>query len=143
MAVAAPTSIHTNGRDGYGKLYTLLDAVTVDTTTDAIEVLGMKAITIEFTEGGTVNNRSGVLTMEGSIDGGTTFRAYNMLVDNLAATNAQTRVKLASKTRATAGTDLLGVDLEFTQFTHVRFVLDITDGGSPTGNYTLKALATR
>jgi hypothetical protein len=121
------------------KIITAHSAITETTTSSAIPVQGAKRIGIEFTEGGTVNNRSGVLTITGSLDGGTNFRDYNMLIDNVTNTNVQNLTRVASKTRAAAGTDILGLDMSI-PFTHIKAVVTITDGASPTGNFTVKVL---
>jgi len=101
-------------------------------------VAGAKAIAISLTEGGTVNNRSGVLTVFVSVDGGVTFHATNMLIDNVTNTNDQTLTRVASKTRNSAGTDLLFLDpIVAETITHIKTVLAVTDTGSPTGNFTV------
>jgi hypothetical protein len=101
-------------------------------------VAGAKAIAISLTEGGTVNNRSGVLTVFVSMDGGVTFHATNMLIDNVTNSNSETLTRVASKTRAAAGTDLLFLDPIVAQsITHIKTVLAITDTALPTGNFTV------
>jgi hypothetical protein len=103
-----------------------------------ILVAGAKTIAISLTEGGTVNNRSGVLTVFISVDGGVTFQATNMLIDNVTNTNAQTPTRVASKTRAAAGTDVLFLDpIVVGSITHIKTVLAITDTADPTGNFTV------
>lgn len=129
-----------NGQPSRARLISnVFEAVTADATSEAIECVGAKAIGIEFTEGGTVLNRSGVLTVLGSMDNGTNFRAYNLLIDNVVGDNTKTVARLASKTRAAAGTDLLGMDM-ILPFTHIKLSLDITDGATPTGTYTANVL---
>jgi len=117
------------------------DAITATVLIAAVKpdlVAGAKAIAISLTEGGTVNNRSGVLTVFVSVDGGVTYHATNMLIDNAANTNAQNLTRVASKTRAAAGTDLLFLDpIVAETITHIKTVLAITDTDSPTGNFTV------
>ena len=122
---------------------TLLNAITEDTTSSAQLVAGAKGIGIEFTEGGTVNNRSGVLTITVSMDGGTSFRAYNMLIDNLSNAITEGLTRVDSKTRNSAGTDILWMTPEtLGGITHIKASIDVTDGASPTGNFTVKAIIT-
>jgi len=104
----------------------------------AVLIAGADSIAIALTEGGTVNNRSCVMTVYGSVDGGTTFVALNMLVDNVTNTNAQNLTRVASKTRAAAGTDLLFLDKKIAgSLTHLKFAMVLTDGAAPTGNFTV------
>lgn len=120
------------------------DDITADVlVADATPVLvaGARSVGIAFKENGTVNNRSGVLTLWGSMDGGTTYVQLNMLITN--ATNAITEgvVRVASITRAAAGTDFLIIDPLILQcLTHIKAQVDITDGGSPTGSFDVDAV---
>lgn len=120
-------------------IHTNHSAITATATGAAINVVGAKRIGIEFTEGGTVLNRSGVLTVVVSLDGGTTFRAFSMLISNVTNTNAQNLTRVASVTRNTAGTDIIAISPEI-PFTHIKTVVTITDGGTPTGDFTVKVL---
>jgi len=118
------------------------DAIEADVlVADAKAVLcaGAKAIMLTLTEAGSVNNRSGVATVWVSNDG-TNFCQYNMLIDNLANTNSQTLTRVSSKTRASAGTDVLFFDpMTLGGITHFKVQIDITDGASPVGTFTVKA----
>jgi hypothetical protein len=116
------------------------NAIIATATSVAISTLGAKKCTIEFTEAGTVNNRSGVLTITGAVTRGGTHRAINMLIDNVANSNVQNLTRVASKTRAAAGTDLLFLDLANYGFAEIKVVVTITDGASPTGNFTVNVL---
>ena len=124
------------------QVVTPLDAITEDTTSGAFDISGAKAICIEFTEGGTVLNRSGVLTVTVSTDG-SDFRAYSMLIDNIANTNGETLTRVASKTRAAAGTDVLWMTPETLAFKEMKVAIDVTDTTTPTGNYTVKVTTFR
>ncbi len=102
---------------------------------------GAKSVAIQITEGGTVNNRSGAFTFFVSADGGDTFVAYNMVIDNVANSNVQNKTRIASKTRASAGTDVLFLDPEtLGAITHFKVVPTITDAAAPTGNFTVTAM---
>ena len=121
---------------------TALDSITATATSNDVNIVGAKAIGIELTEGGVVLNRSGELTITVSNDG-ENYRAYNMLIDNVANTNAQTLTRVASKTRAAAGTDILWLTPETLSFKSLKAVLTITDGDTPTGNFTVKVIVLR
>jgi hypothetical protein len=117
---------------------TILDEITATNTPDAIDIKHAKKITLEFTEGGTVNNRSGELVITASIDDSTFVTIYP--IDNVANDNSKVLTRVASKTRAAAGTDLLFLDLKHFGFSSIKATCTITDGADPTGNFTLKAL---
>lgn len=123
------------------ELISVYSAITATPTPVAINVENAKRSTIVLTEGGTVNNRSGALAVTGSVDG-ENFYALNMLVDNVTNTNAQTITRVASKTRSTAGTDLIGIDFTLLPVNWIKIALTITDGATPTGNFTVKLLNT-
>ena len=115
------------------------NAITATNTPVSISCAGAKKIGIIFTEGGSVNARSGALTLTVSLDNGKTYVSYNMLIDNVANTNAQNFTRIASKTRAAAGNDILWLDPStLGVITHIKNLVTITDGGSPTGNFTVK-----
>ena len=128
------------GAPGVIEIVTTESEITADNTAVAVPCAGAKRIGIVFTEGGTVNNRSGVLTITTSLDG-TTFYAYSMLISNTANSNAQNLTRVASITRATAGTDICWMTPEtLGTIIALKTNLDITDGDSPTGNYTIKVI---
>jgi hypothetical protein len=125
----------------YTQKFTLIPTGTTATTTSQIfETQTAEKIIIELAEGGTVLNRSGALTVFGSIDGGTDFVQINTLVDNVTNTNAQQLTRVASKTRAAVGIDLIAVDLEYFAYTHMKVTLTVTDGVTPTGNFHVEAI---
>ncbi len=131
---------HLTHSEGIVYLPVMHSAITATATSVAQLAAGAKAIMIEFTEAGTVNNRSGVLTITVSLDGGTNYRAYSMLISNAANTNGQTLTRVASITRASAGTDICWLTSEtLGGITHIKATVTITDGASPTGNFTVKA----
>jgi len=129
---------HKTYTQGIVKAHTLLSEVTEDTTSDSVWVAGAKGIMIVFTEGGTVLNRSGVLTVNLSNDDDN-FYACNLLVDNVANAIAEGITRVGSKTRAVAGTDVLFIESKFLgAVTRLNVKLDVTDAATPTGNYTVK-----
>lgn len=132
---------HRTYSKGIVYLPVMLDAITATATSGLQVCAGAEAIGIEFTEGGTVLNRSGVLTITVSLDDGATFRAYSMLIDNATNTSSQTLARIASKTRASAGTDILWFTPEtLGAITHIKATVTLTDGATPTGNFTVKAV---
>ena len=117
------------------EVVTAHDAIIIDATSDAIDISGAKAICIEFTGTG-ITTREAVLTATISVDG-TNFHAYSMLIDNAANTNAQTLLRVASKTRTATGTDILWMTPETLAFKEMKIAIDITDSGTPAGSYTV------
>ncbi len=104
---------------------------------------GAKSIMLQLTEGGTVLNRSGVLTLYVSNDG-EKFTAYNMLIENAANSNSQTLKRVATVTRAAAGTDIMWLTPEtLGAITYFKAQIAITDGATPTGNFSLIATIQR
>lgn len=123
--------------------FTAHSAITDDATSGAIEVAGARGVGIIFTEAGTVNNRQADLTITVSGDG-TNFYAYSMLISNATNTNGQDFTRIATKNRAGAGTDILWLTPEtLGGLTHLKVALDVTDGDTPTGNFTVKVIVTR
>lgn len=119
---------------------TLHSVITATATSVAQLVAGAKAVMIEFTENATVLNRSGILTITVSNDGGTNYYAYSMLISNAANSNSQTLLRVASITRASAGTDICWLTPEtLGGITHIKATVTITDGGTPTGTFNVKA----
>ena len=125
---------------------TLHSAITADVlVADAVPavVAGARAIGVMFKENGTVNNRSGVLTLWGSMDGGTTYVQLNMLISNEANTHSENLERVSSVTRAAAGADLIFLEeLVAASLTHLKAQVDITDGSTPTGSFTVEAVIT-
>jgi len=126
---------------------TLLSAVGVSTSpltvTSATQpVAGAKGVGFELT-GASITTRSAVFTVTASMDGGTTYNAYSMLISNLANTNSQTLTRVASITRAATGTDMCWMTPEtLSGITHIKATLVITDTGTPAGTFTVKAVVT-
>jgi hypothetical protein len=120
----------------------IYDEITADVLFAAAKVIpcfGAKAIALQFIEGGTVNNRSGVLSIQVSGDG-TNFTTYSMLISNTANTNSQTITRVASLTRNSAGNDVIFFSPEsLGAITHFKAQIAITDSALPTGNFTLIA----
>lgn len=105
----------------------------------AIPCFGAKSIALHLTEAST-NNRSGVLTLYVSIDGGTTFEQYKKIYDNTENTNAQQPTHVTNVTRSSDGTSILWFDPDtLGAITHFKVDLAVTDGGSPAGTFTVQA----
>jgi hypothetical protein len=125
---------------GIVKSNLLHDAITATVAVDDAkpeQVAGAKSIVIQFIEGGTVNNRSGLLQVYGTCDG-TNWVLLNLLVDNLANTESQNLTRVASKTRATAGSDLLALDPAIVgALKEIKAAVTITDAALPTGNFSV------
>ena len=86
----------------------VLDAVTVTTTSDPVNVSGYKRIGIQILASA-ITSGNGVFTVEATSDG-TNWKALATLIDNVANTNAQQLTRVASKTLSTNGSDFLYLD---------------------------------
>lgn len=113
---------------------------TVDATntSDGINIVGAKRVTIVFEELGTVNNRSGVLTLTGQLEKDGTYYAINGLVDNVSNAITEGIVRVANKTRNANGANILALPMEF-GWQNIKATVTVTDGGSPTGFFQVKA----
>ena len=115
----------------------VLDAITATNTPAAIDVSDVSRMTIAVSSAGTFNARSGVLTVTASVDG-TNYAAYNMLITNTTNTNSQTLTRVAATTAiSTTGQCAFYFIDNLTQFKYMKFLMTITDGGSPTGNLSV------
>ena len=124
---------------GDAKRVLALDEIEATAESDAIPCIGAKAILLTLVEGGTVLNRSGELTITVSNDG-EDFYDYDMLIDNTANSNAEQLTRVASKVRNSAGGDLLFFSKEtLGAINYFKVKVTLTDGGTPTGNFTVKA----
>lgn len=83
---------------------TLLNAVTATTTSDPVNVEGLRRIGFQFKR---ANHSSGssAFTVEGTING-TDWTALNLIVSNVTNTNAQTRTRVATVTLSSNTTAL-------------------------------------
>jgi hypothetical protein len=90
---------HKTYNNGVVYFPTVIDGVTDTTTSAAQPVAGAKSVGIDFfsTAVGATMDRVGTLTIEVSLDDGTTWRAYNMLIENTTNTNVQGLTRVASK----------------------------------------------
>ena len=114
---------------------TVISAVIETTTSSAQLVAGAKGVGIEFysTAVGGIQDRAGNITITVSMDGGTTFRAYNMLIDNVTNTNAQNFTRVASKelTAGSAQSAILWMTPEtLSGITHIKAVFTRTTAGT-------------
>jgi len=122
--------------------HVLHDAIPVadlaDTSVETL-VAGAKSIAFQIT-GATITTRSAVFTVTVSLDGGTTYQAYSMLISNATNTNAQGLTRVASVTQAATGTTVCWMTPEtLGAITHIQTALAITDTGTPVGTFTVKA----
>jgi len=108
-------------------------------TSIATLVAGARNIVFQLT-GATITTRSAILTVTVSLDNGTTYQAYSMLISNSANSNVQDLTRVASVTRAATGTDIFWMTPEtLGAITHIKTTLAITDTGTPVGTFTVKA----
>lgn len=119
---------------------TVLNAITATNTPIAIPYADVERSTIEITSAGTFLNRSGVLTIGGSVDG-TTYVPLNMIIPNVTNTNAQTLTRVAATTAiSTTGQSAVYFLDNLHAFKFLKFTMTVTDGATPTGNFTVKLL---
>jgi len=133
---------HYTYQKGITQPKTLLDAIGVSTTpltetSNSQQIAGAKSVMIELIGTG-ITTRSAVLTITAAVDGGTNFRAYNMLIDNLANANTEMLTRVASKTLAATGHNILWMTPEtLGAITHIKATLIITDTGTPAGTFSV------
>ena len=136
-----------------GIVYTpiLHNAITVTTTSLAQIVAGATAVGIEFFSSlvGATQDRAGNLTITVSMDGGTNYRAYNMLISNIAADAGagtagedigHTRVASLALTAGTAQSGIVWLDpITLGGITHIKAVFTRTTTGTA-GTFTARAV---
>jgi hypothetical protein len=109
-------------------LVTALNAVTATTTSNAINIEGAKKVVCRFVR---TNHSSGktVFTVTASLDG-TTYHAYNLLVDNVANAISEGITRVASYDTGTANADkIYALDLDYFAFKDIKITAtETTDG---------------
>jgi hypothetical protein len=128
---------------------TMIDEVTTTTTSSGQLIAGATGVGINFlsaneTVGETPTmDRAGTMTVEVSVDNGTTWIAYNMLIDNATNTNAQNFTRVASKQISSAvASHLYWMTPEtLPGLTHFRVKLTRNTEGTG-GTFTIKAVVT-
>lgn len=115
---------------------TALDAVTATTTSEEIDILGAKKVTLELTR---ANHSAGstTFTVGVSLDG-TTYVTFAKLVTNAAATNAQTQAKVASVALSSNTTSIVSLDLEHDTFMSMKITATETTDGTHTAKYLIE-----
>lgn len=103
-----------------------------------IECAGAKGVALTLTAKDIAGDRAIKLEVDVSIDG-TNYVGYNMLIDNLANTNAEGLTRVDSKTRNADGTDIVWMDPEtLGGITHLKVKAERTTAGSA-GTFTVTA----
>ena len=123
---------------------TVIDAVTDTATSSAQLVAGVRGVGIEFystaVEG--TQDRVGNIKITVSMDGGTTFRDYNMLIDNVVNTNVQNLTRVASKELTGISSAILWMTPEtLSGITHIKAVFTRTTPGT-NGTFTCNLVIT-
>ena len=123
---------------------TVIDAVTDTATSSAQLVAGVRGIGIEFysaaVEG--TQDRAGNIKITVSMDGGTTFRDYNMLIDNVVNTNVQNLTRVASKELTGVSSAILWMTPEtLSGITNIKAVFTRTTAGT-NGTFTCNLVIT-
>jgi len=138
-----------------GIVYTpiLHDAIIATATSKEQLIAGATAVGIEFFSSlvGAVQDRAGNLTIQVSMDGGTNYRAYNMLISNIAADAGtgtagedigHTRVASLALTAGTAQSGILWLDpVTLGGITHIKAIFTRTTEGTA-GTFTARAVIT-
>lgn len=116
---------------------TLFSAVTETTTSEPVDILGAKRITLELKR---ANHSAGssAFKVQVSIDG-TNFTDFNGLIQDQANTNAQTKVRVTTITLSSDSTVYASMDLTHHNFNAMRVVVTETTDGA----HTAKALIER
>ena len=106
-------------------------------TSPVIEMSDIAKATLVVFSAGTFLNRSGVLTADVSMDG-VTWVSFQMFAPNVTNTNVQNLTHVAATTAiaSTGQAAAYGIEMIF-PFRYIRFILTVTDGATPTGNFTL------
>lgn len=114
-----------------------LNAVTATTTSDPIEILGAKKISLVFTR---ANHSAGstAFTVDVSFDG-TTWIAFNKLISNATNTNAQTLTRVASVSLASNTSSVVDMDIATGAYSKMR----VTATETTDGTHTAKVLIER
>ena len=116
---------------------TILDGVSEDTTSKAVNVIGAKRIAIDISSDENISNRSGEFTVQASVDEGETFHDLNKLIEN----SATDRDALVGSVTVDSASDsvLIFVDGQVTgAITYVKVDVAVTDTTSPAGTFTSK-----
>lgn len=115
------------------KVITALNAVTATTTSNEIFIGNFKRVAVLY-RAASISSGNGAFTVKGGFaeDPGTdpTMTAYNMLIDNLTNTNAQTLTRVNSKTLSSNIDAMLWVDMEQAPVTHLTITATRTTDGT-------------
>jgi len=123
---------------------TVINAVIDTATSSAQLVAGARGVGIEFysTVVDSIQDRVGNIKITVSMDGGTTFKDYNMLIDNVANTNAQNLTRVASKELTGVSSAILWMTPEtLSGITHIKAVFTRTTAGT-NGTFTCNLVIT-
>lgn len=114
-----------------------LNGVTATTTSDPIDILGAKKISLVFTR---ANHSAGstAFTVDVSFDG-TTWIAFNKLISNVTNTNAQTLTRVASVSLASDTSSVVDMDISTGAYSKMR----VTATETTDGTHTAKVLIER
>lgn len=111
----------------YSDSFTILDAVTVDTTSGAFDVSKRQKMSLQLTAA-SISAGNGVFTVLVSNDG-TNFVTYNRLTDNLANTNGQNDTRVASVTLSSNTSKMYFFPVG-DHFRYIKVAVDLTTDGS-------------
>jgi len=112
------------------RLVTLLAGVIATTTSEPVDILGAKRITLALTRADH-GSGSSAFKVQVSVDG-TTFADFNGLMQDLTNTNAQTQTRATTISLAANTTVMASMDLSAHNFSAMRVVVTETTDGTHT-----------
>ena len=119
---------------------TLHDGIIATATSNPQLCAGAKAIGLQIIGDADVSDRTLTLTVTVSMDG-TTFKAYSMLIDNVANAIAEGLTRVASKAVNSNTSEVLWFTPEtLGAIAYFKAVATIADGGAPAGTFDVKSL---
>lgn len=115
------------------KVITALNAVTATTTSNEIFVGNFKRVAILY-RAAAITSGNAAFTVKGGFAQGAdvdpTMTAYNMLIDNLVNTNAQTLTRINSKSLSSNIDAMVWVDMQQAPITHLTITATRTTDGT-------------
>lgn len=102
--------------------YTVLSAVTTDSTSDALSIAGAKKVQAYFLYNDGLGTATSTFSIEVSPNG-TDWYDYNKLISNVANTNSQTITRVATDEMVGTTTAMYSLDLVSDVFDQVRCVV--------------------
>ena len=118
------------------RLVTALNEVIATTTSNAISVVGAKAITLAMTR---LDHSVGssAFSVSGTVDG-VTYVLLNKLITNVANSNAQDVIRAASVSLGANGSEVAGIDMEGLALLAIKVTVTETTDGTHTAKLLIQ-----